>query len=411
MTRNSHRIDFSSHYQSLYNNSRDIILFIRKRDGQILEANGAAVDAYQYLHEELLAMTLYDLRSPDTHRDVAPQMAKAESSGLLFETTHRRKRGESFAVEVSSQGTLIEGETVLVSIIREITKRKLTEAYREMGREVLQILNEPGDLQVSIPRVLATLKRRTGFDAVGVRLQDGDDFPYFVQEGFSKDFLLTENTLIGPATDGGVCRDKEGNISLECTCGLVISGKTDPANPLFTPGGSCWTNDSFPLLEIPPGEDPRFHPRNQCIHQGYACIALVPIRNRGRIVGLIQFNDRRKGRFTIETVELLEGIASHIGEALIRKQMEKERELLVVELQKALSEVKKLSGLLPICASCKMIRDDKGYWNQIESYIRDHSEAEFSHGICPDCVKKLYPDLYDKKINKQRILILSTRTC
>jgi PAS domain S-box-containing protein len=84
------------------------------------------------------------------------------------------------------------------------------------------------------------------------------------------------------------------------------------------------------------------------------------------------------------------------------KQAEEERERLISELQKALSEVKKLSGLLPICSSCKKIRDDKGYWNQIESYIRDHSEAEFSHGICPECVEKLYPDIYESKFkNKQ----------
>ena len=63
-----------------------------------------------------------------------------------------------------------------------------------------------------------------------------------------------------------------------------------------------------------------------------------------------------------------------------------------VEMREALSNVKTLSGLLPICASCKKIRDDKGYWKQIESYVRDHSEAEFSHGICPDCAKKLYAD-------------------
>ena len=60
-------------------------------------------------------------------------------------------------------------------------------------------------------------------------------------------------------------------------------------------------------------------------------------------------------------------------------------------LSEALQEVKTLSGLLPICASCKNIRDDSGYWNQIEKYIQDHSEAKFSHGICPDCAKKLYP--------------------
>jgi hypothetical protein len=61
-------------------------------------------------------------------------------------------------------------------------------------------------------------------------------------------------------------------------------------------------------------------------------------------------------------------------------------------LAEALAKVKMLSGLLPICASCKNIRDDEGYWHQLEGYIQDHSEAEFSHGVCPDCMKKLYPD-------------------
>lgn len=63
------------------------------------------------------------------------------------------------------------------------------------------------------------------------------------------------------------------------------------------------------------------------------------------------------------------------------------------QLKDSLSQVKKLGGLLPICASCKKIRDDKGYWKQIETYIRDHSEADFSHSICPECARTLYPDL------------------
>jgi CheY-like chemotaxis protein len=64
------------------------------------------------------------------------------------------------------------------------------------------------------------------------------------------------------------------------------------------------------------------------------------------------------------------------------------------ELQGALAKVKMLSGLLPICASCKKIRDDRGYWQQVEVYIRDHSEVEFSHGLCPDCARELFPDFY-----------------
>jgi DNA-binding NtrC family response regulator len=78
--------------------------------------------------------------------------------------------------------------------------------------------------------------------------------------------------------------------------------------------------------------------------------------------------------------------------AIEHKRAQQERERLISELREALAKVKKLSGLLPMCASCKKIRDDKGYWNQLEAYISDHSEADFSHGICPECAKKLYPE-------------------
>jgi PAS domain S-box-containing protein len=83
------------------------------------------------------------------------------------------------------------------------------------------------------------------------------------------------------------------------------------------------------------------------------------------------------------------GISRDITE---RKQSEVERERLIVELKSALGYVKRLSGLLPICASCKKIRDDGGYWHDVAAYIHDHSEADFSHGICPDCMANLYPE-------------------
>lgn len=79
-----------------------------------------------------------------------------------------------------------------------------------------------------------------------------------------------------------------------------------------------------------------------------------------------------------------------------RQQAAEQQARLVIELQKALTEVKTLSGMLPICSSCKKIRDDQGYWNQIEKYFSTHSEVNFTHGICPDCVKKLYPEFADE---------------
>ena len=80
-----------------------------------------------------------------------------------------------------------------------------------------------------------------------------------------------------------------------------------------------------------------------------------------------------------------------------RKLAEIEREKLIFELQEALEKVKTLKGMVPICSHCKKIRDDKGFWNQLESYISRHSEAKFSHGICPECMTKFYEDFDDEE--------------
>ena len=79
--------------------------------------------------------------------------------------------------------------------------------------------------------------------------------------------------------------------------------------------------------------------------------------------------------------------------ALVKHQAAKEREALIVALEKSLEEIKRLSGLLPICAQCKRIRDKQDRWHAIEEYISDHSEADFSHGLCPECARELYPEL------------------
>ncbi|MHB8522216.1 MAG: response regulator [Limisphaerales bacterium] len=78
-----------------------------------------------------------------------------------------------------------------------------------------------------------------------------------------------------------------------------------------------------------------------------------------------------------------------------RKRAQADRERLIAELRESLAKVKTLSGLVPICASCKKIRDDQGFWKQVETYVAEHSEAKFSHGLCPDCARKLYPELYE----------------
>ncbi|MFH1213492.1 MAG: PAS domain S-box protein [Candidatus Neomarinimicrobiota bacterium] len=106
----------------------------------------------------------------------------------------------------------------------------------------------------------------------------------------------------------------------------------------------------------------------------------VPLRDAdGQITGLV-------------------GITREINEI---KKAEEQREKVILELQEAINKINTLKGLLPICANCKKIRDDKGYWNNVETYIHSHADVEFTHGICPDCMKKLYPDFYNKKMKCQ----------
>jgi CheY-like chemotaxis protein len=102
-------------------------------------------------------------------------------------------------------------------------------------------------------------------------------------------------------------------------------------------------------------------------------------------------------------------LSAVIEMALYKAEMEgklrgKEQKLLAKnrQLQKALAEIKTLSGLLPICSHCKKIRDDDGYWHQVEKYIQDHSEIKFSHSLCPECARRLYPDIADRLIDSSK---------
>ncbi len=291
-------------------------------EGRLLEVNQAYCDISGYSEEELLTMSISELEVAETSSEVAEHIGRVVSLGKdRFESQQRRKDGSVYDVEVSAQFVDTDGGW-LAAFTRDITELKRTHEYQRASREILTILSEPGDLSDAITDIITVLKETTGFDAVGIRLQVGEDFPYFAQRGFAEDFLLTENTLVAHDANGNACRDEAGNIELECTCGLVISGKTDPESSYFTHGGSFWTDDSLPLLDLPPDQDLRLRPRNECMMRGYASLALVPIRDRERVVGLVHLADRRRGMLTREVIELLEGIVSHIGEALMRKQAE-----------------------------------------------------------------------------------------
>jgi PAS domain S-box-containing protein len=159
-------------YRLLAEQARDIVLFVR-RDGRLLEANRAAVLAYGYTVEEFAALHIQDLRAPDTHGLTAEQMAQADAQGILFETVHRRKDGTTFPVEVSSRGTDVGGERVLLSVVRDITERRRAqqvleartrqvEAVRAVTADIVRELDLSRLLRLLIARAAELVGATTG---------------------------------------------------------------------------------------------------------------------------------------------------------------------------------------------------------------------------------------------------------
>jgi|TARA_B100000315_G_scaffold199663_1_gene191583 signal transduction protein with GAF and PtsI domain len=122
----------------------------------------------------------------------------------------------------------------------------------------------------------------------------------------------------------------------------------------------------------------------------------LPVFKSKRVVEVIEIFSEKAVLPDNQLLKALSNLTNLFGWLIERKQTEEALKKTNQKLRDSLAKVKLLSGLIPICSQCKNIRDDEGYWKQIESYIKDHSEAEFSHGICPECAKKLYPDFYDE---------------
>jgi GAF domain-containing protein len=114
----------------------------------------------------------------------------------------------------------------------------------------------------------------------------------------------------------------------------------------------------------------------------------------GHAVGTLCVVDQAPRELSVAQREALQALGRAVVAQLELRRHIQERDTLLQQLNAAAANIKVLRGLIPICASCKKIRDDKGYWNQIEVYVADHSEADFTHGCCPECAKRLYPDAY-----------------
>lgn len=197
-----------------------------------------------------------------------------------------------------------------------------TEQCQNLSSQVLELLNQTINRTDLMKDILFLVKAATGFEAVGIRLGEGEDFPYYETIGFSKEFVKAERYLCARDQTGGITRDSAGQPYLECMCGNVISGRTNPCFPFFTEGGSFWTNSTTELLASTTEEDRQAHTRNRCNSAGYESVALIPLRYDNKNIGLLQLNDSQKNLFTSNLIWFFEEVGSSIAKVFKLKQRE-----------------------------------------------------------------------------------------
>jgi PAS domain S-box-containing protein len=327
-------------YRRLFETAKDGILIVNAETGMIIDVNPFLIEMLGYPKEQFLEKTLWDIgafKEVIANRNDFLELQQKEYiryEDLPVVTAN----GQQVNVEFVSNVYPVNSKNVVQCNIRDITDRKMAESRINLSTNILNLLNSQTPFRETIDLTINHIQKAFGFEAVGIRVKNGDDYPYFSQQGFDDSFIQTENTLIERSKQGGICTDASGNPRLECTCGLVLSGKADSSSPLFTEGGSFFTNDSPVLLGLTPEEEPRHNPRNRCIHDGFLSVALIPIRSSGEIVGLLQLNDRRKDCFTPIMIRYFESIGEIIGVALLRKQANDEIRKLNENLEQRIEE-------------------------------------------------------------------------
>jgi PAS domain S-box-containing protein len=194
------------------------------------------------------------------------------------------------------------------------------ERERETTIEFLRQANEKDNLKDLIHFAVTFFHKRSGCEALGIRLRSDIDFPYYETFGFSADFIRTERTLCSYDDKGQVMRDQTGEVLLDCMCGNILQGRFDPSKPFFTKKGSFCSNCTTRLLASTTEKDRQARTRNRCNGEGYESVALLPLIHAGERIGLLQMNDRRENMFTPESISLWERLADYLAMEIAKFQ-------------------------------------------------------------------------------------------
>jgi len=309
-------------YRRLFESAKDGILILDTDTGKVVDVNPYLINILHNNYEQIIGKAVWELgflndviASYDKFYELC-QREYVRYEDLPLKTAD----GKRVDVEFVSNVYLVNSNKVIQCNIRNISEHKIKEDQLKLFAVILEQLNRQDEWQILISDILKELKLFSGFDSVGIRLKNGNDYPYYLQYGFTEAILTEENRLCATNKYGSIDMDQDGMPVLECQCGVVLSGKTDSGKPYYTKGGSFWTNQFSELEEMGSNDDISTQTRNNCIHSGYMSVALLPIVTGNKTAGLLQFSCKQPDMFTLSLIEFYEKIASTIGIAYNRIQ-------------------------------------------------------------------------------------------
>ncbi len=325
-------------FRHMFQRHRAVMLLIDADSGEIVDANTAASTYYGYGPEQIRGMNIKDInRLPPGEVETEWRKAAAEQKDH-FVFPHRLADNSLRRVEVYSTPLEAAGKTLLFSVIHDVTDRTQAEQEREQSVRFLGIINESSTKRELIHGALMFFKEQSGCEAVGIRLKEGRDYPYYETQGFSEGFVRLESSLCAKDKDGCPVTDNLGRHVVECLCGNVIRARSDPSMPFFTERGSFWTNSTTKLLAAGAGEDRQTRTRSSCNGEGYESVALVALQVGDERVGLLQLNDRRPDRFAPELIGLYERLTGYLAVALAKVEAEEALQRAHDQLEKRVLE-------------------------------------------------------------------------
>ena len=291
--------------------------------GIVVDCNRAFQELTGYRRAELVGAPFARLHPEDCLQPLLDQLREvlgAEGGGRTLETRLRTRAGEEKEIQIRVNPVTLGSRRYAQGLFTDLTERRRLEREREATLELLRLLNQPSLTHELIALVARFLQDWTGCEAVGIRLREGEDFPYFETRGFPADFVRMESRLCARDCAGEPIRDPDGNPVLECMCGNILCGRFDPRLPFFTPNGSFWSNGTTGLLASSSDQERQARTRNRCNGQGYESVALIPLRSGALTLGLLQVNDRARDRFTPDLIQFLERTGHQLGLALAQRQ-------------------------------------------------------------------------------------------